>query len=86
MTISPHASAEPGAEIACPFCASTETELFAMFSHFLLASQYYCRGCKTVFDAVRWQEPARATSAEEGETHPPGVRSSNRGASRGEAD
>ncbi|MGH2521069.1 MAG: hypothetical protein ACRDH2_01080 [Anaerolineales bacterium] len=41
---------------ACPFCASTETELFALFSQFLLASQYYCRHCRTVFDVVRWEE------------------------------
>jgi hypothetical protein len=48
---------EPGTEIICPFCASAETELFAMFGHLLLSSQYYCRSCRTVFDVVRWEEP-----------------------------
>jgi len=52
----PPATPEPSAVILCPFCASTETELFALFGQFLLASQYYCRGCKTVFDVVRWEE------------------------------
>jgi hypothetical protein len=42
--------------VACPFCNSTDTELFSLFSQFLLTSQYYCRGCRTVFDAVRWAE------------------------------
>jgi hypothetical protein len=64
MTQLPSTLSKP-AEIICPFCASAETELFAMFSQFLLASQYYCRSCKTVFDVVRWQEPAGATPAEE---------------------
>lgn len=34
-----------------------------MFSQFLLASQYYCRSCRTVFDVVRWEERARAAPA-----------------------
>jgi hypothetical protein len=54
-------SPKPDAQIICPFCASAETEFFAMFSQLLLASQYYCRSCKTVFDVVRWEEPVRAT-------------------------
>lgn len=62
-------SPEPSAEILCPFCGSPETELFALFSQFLLTSQYYCRSCKTVFDVVRWQEPSQATPAEEGKMH-----------------
>jgi late competence protein required for DNA uptake (superfamily II DNA/RNA helicase) len=50
-------ASQVNAEIVCPFCASRETELFSLFSQFLLCSQYYCRSCKTVFDVVRWQEP-----------------------------
>ncbi len=45
-----------GERIACPFCNSTETEFLSLFSQFLLASQYYCRNCRTVFDVVRWVE------------------------------
>ena len=42
--------------IACPFCNSSETEFFSLFIQFLLASQYYCRSCRTVFDVGRWTE------------------------------
>jgi len=58
MTQSTPAGAAPEspAAIVCPFCGSADTELFALFGQFLLASQYYCRGCQTVFDVVRWQE------------------------------
>jgi len=80
-----HLPAGPSAAVACPFCASVETELFAMFSHFLLASQYYCRNCKTVFDAVRWEEPDLSTPAERGRTQRPGSRLSKRGAGRDKA-
>lgn len=69
MTEPSPASSEAGVEIVCPFCGSAETELFALFSQFLLTSQYYCRSCKTVFDVVRWQEPSQVTTAQEGKTH-----------------
>jgi hypothetical protein len=85
MTQPRRTSPEPGAEIACPFCASTETELFALFGQFLLASQYYCRSCKTVFDVVRWRAPVRPTQAEDDQTHPAGLRPSKRDSSRDEA-
>jgi hypothetical protein len=49
---------DAAASVACPFCNSTDTELFSLFSQFLLTSQYYCRGCRTVFDVVRWAEEA----------------------------
>jgi hypothetical protein len=76
---------EPGAEIVCPFCAAAETELFSMFGQFLLASQYYCRGCKTVFDVVRSEDRIRTAQAQEGKTHLSGVRSSNGASTGGEA-
>jgi len=44
-------------EIACPFCNATDNELFSLFGQTLLGSQYYCRNCHTVFEAVRWDEP-----------------------------
>jgi hypothetical protein len=78
MTQLPTAPSEPG-EVICPFCGSAETELFAMFGQFLLASPHYCRACKTVFDVVRWEEPARATPAEERKAHFTGGHSSNQG-------
>ena len=39
---------------ACAFCDSTDTELISLFGQALLASQYYCRNCHSVFEAVRW--------------------------------
>jgi hypothetical protein len=49
---------QAAAPVACPFCHSTDTELFSLFSQFLLTSQYYCCDCRTVFDVVRWAEEA----------------------------
>lgn len=46
---------EPEA-VACAFCESTETELVSLFGQNLLSSQYYCRNCHSVFEAVRWVE------------------------------
>jgi DNA-directed RNA polymerase subunit RPC12/RpoP len=40
--------------IACPYCDSTETELFSLYGNSLLSSQYVCRNCHTVFDVVRF--------------------------------
>lgn len=74
--------AEPGAAVACPFCGSVETEWFAMFGHFLLASQYYCRGCRTVFDVLRWDDAVGAASSETGKTPPSGRPTPDRGASQ----
>lgn len=41
--------------VACPFCGSSDTELFGLFGNMQLASQYYCNGCHTVFDYVAWR-------------------------------
>lgn len=42
--------------VLCAFCDSPDTELISLFGQFLLASQYYCRSCRTVFESVRWKE------------------------------
>lgn len=51
--------------VTCAFCDSTDTELISLFGQFLLASQYYCRNCHSVFEAVRWTEetPGESQSA-----------------------
>ncbi len=51
-------AAAPQAEraVACAFCDSTDTELISLFGQALLASQYYCRSCHSVFEAVRWTD------------------------------
>lgn len=49
---------EPGERelIKCPFCESTETEMIALFGMQMMTSQYYCRHCHSVFEAVKWGE------------------------------
>ena len=42
--------------IACPFCGSEESEQYSVFGSSLSVSQYYCRGCRTVFEAFKWRE------------------------------
>jgi len=38
----------------CPFCGSTDVELEAPFGGSLMTRQFYCRGCRTVFEHVKW--------------------------------
>jgi DNA-directed RNA polymerase subunit RPC12/RpoP len=46
-------SREETSSIECPFCGSTQTELFSLFGRQLLTAQYYCRACKTPFERVK---------------------------------
>ncbi|WP_157506441.1 hypothetical protein [Ktedonobacter racemifer] len=39
--------------VACPFCASTQTELDALFGQQLLTVQYYCHACHTPFEYIK---------------------------------
>ncbi len=45
------------ATVKCPYCGSTDTELFSHFGSMLLSAQHYCLNCRTVFDQVRWDRP-----------------------------
>ena len=40
-------------QVACPFCGSTDTELFSLFGQQLLTVQYYCNACHTPFEYVK---------------------------------
>jgi len=44
---------EKKAEISCPFCGSTNTELLSLFGQQLLTVQYYCNSCHTPFERVK---------------------------------
>ncbi len=44
------------AAIKCPFCGSEDSEQFSSFGSSLSLSQYYCNGCRTVFEAFKWRE------------------------------
>ncbi len=39
--------------ISCPFCGSEDVELSSLFGSQLLTTEYYCRGCRTVFEQVK---------------------------------
>jgi DNA-directed RNA polymerase subunit RPC12/RpoP len=40
-------------EVACPYCASRDTEFFSLFGQQLLTVQYYCNACHTPFEYVK---------------------------------
>lgn len=37
----------------CPYCNSTDSELFSLFGQQLLTTQYYCNGCHTPFEHIK---------------------------------
>lgn len=39
--------------VVCPYCGSTETELFSLFGQQLLTVQYYCNSCRTPFEHIK---------------------------------
>lgn len=39
--------------VACPYCGSTDTELFSLFGQQLLTVQFYCQICHTPFEHVK---------------------------------
>ena len=39
--------------VTCPYCASTNTEMYALFGKQLLTMQYYCKSCHTPFEYVK---------------------------------
>ena len=51
----PGRSAERSPSIHCPHCGSSDVELEAAFGGSLMSRQFYCRGCHTVFEWVKWE-------------------------------
>lgn len=39
--------------VICPYCGSSDTELFALFGQQLLTVQYYCHACHTPFEHIK---------------------------------
>jgi transposase-like protein len=39
--------------VTCPYCGSTNTELFSLFGQQLLTVQFYCQACHTPFEHVK---------------------------------
>jgi DNA-directed RNA polymerase subunit RPC12/RpoP len=44
---------ERKAKVTCPYCGSTDTELFSLFGQQLLTVQYYCNSCHTPFERIK---------------------------------
>ena len=38
----------------CPFCGSTDTEIESAFGSEVSKTQYYCNGCTTVFERIKF--------------------------------
>ena len=43
----------------CPFCHAADTEKQADFSTSLMVSRYYCRQCKSLFEAIKWGDTSQ---------------------------
>ncbi|MFN2382647.1 MAG: hypothetical protein ABR559_00120 [Gemmatimonadota bacterium] len=41
--------------VACPHCGSLDVAVEALFGSSLMTRQFYCRGCRTVFEWVKWE-------------------------------
>jgi DNA-directed RNA polymerase subunit RPC12/RpoP len=41
------------AQVYCPYCGSSNTELFSLFGKQLLTVQYYCNACHTPFERIK---------------------------------
>ena len=39
----------------CPHCGGTDTEQHGAFGSAVSVSQYWCRGCRTVFEFFKWR-------------------------------
>jgi hypothetical protein len=47
-------------EVRCPFCGGTDTRLESAFGSTVGFAQYWCDGCRTVFEYLKWdEEPPR---------------------------
>lgn len=49
-----HSDALPDS-VRCPHCGETDSEQFSAFGSAVSVSQYYCRSCRTVFEAFKWR-------------------------------
>ena len=52
-------------EIKCPFCESTDAEFFSLYGQTLLGTQYYCNNCRSIFEAIRFDDEEEDESEEQ---------------------
>ncbi len=38
----------------CPFCEGKETELHSLFGSHASVTTYWCRGCRSPFEQMKW--------------------------------
>jgi hypothetical protein len=38
----------------CPFCDSEDTKLLSPFGGQMSVAQYWCKGCRTGFEYIKW--------------------------------
>ncbi len=57
MSIAKESDKDKARQVICPYCQSTDNELFSLFGQTLIGSQYYCNNCHSIFESVRWEEP-----------------------------
>ncbi|MEO8970962.1 MAG: hypothetical protein ABI406_05085 [Ktedonobacteraceae bacterium] len=50
---SPSSSVDTNTVVECPYCRSTDTELFSLFGQQLLTVEYYCNACHTPFERIK---------------------------------
>jgi uncharacterized Zn finger protein len=48
----------PRAEPRCPHCAERDAEVISLFGTQAMTLQYRCRRCGTLFEAIKYDEPA----------------------------
>ncbi|SEH51493.1 MULTISPECIES: hypothetical protein [Halopenitus] len=48
--------------VGCPFCDSTDVEQESQFGSEISKSQYYCNGCHTVFERIKYDGKRPDTS------------------------
>lgn len=41
---------------ACPFCEGPETELMNAFGSHASVATYWCRACRSPFEAMKWMD------------------------------
>ena len=52
-TASDKPDSQQSRKMSCPYCGSTDTELFSLFGQQLLTVQFYCNDCHTPFEYVK---------------------------------
>ena len=50
----------------CPRCHRAAAELISLYGSQLMTSQFLCRACGALFEAIRWDDGPESSSKEDG--------------------